>query len=319
MYNVCMHALVTGGAGFIGSHLVDRLLKDGHQVVVLDDFSSGKAENLSHHQDNPNLTIAKKSITDNLNDLFGKHTLDWVFHIAARPRVQESIEDPIGTNEVNITGTLNVLESAKDHGVLRFVFSSSGGAVYGDSDTLPVAEDTLPNPLSPYGLHKLVGEHYCRLYSLVYGMETVSLRYANVYGPRQDPEGAYAGVVPKFISLIQKDIAPTINGDGSQTRDFVYVEDVVEANIKAATATHEHVFGGAFNIGSGQESSINEITQGLIALSGKDLTPTHGPGLIEVRRSVLDITKAKDHLGWEPTVQLPEGLQKTFEYFSQTA
>lgn len=311
-----MHTLVTGGAGFIGSHLVDRLLADGHKVVVLDDFSSGKEHNLAHHQDNPDLTIVKKSITDNLNDLFAKHTFDWVFHIAARPKVQESIEDPIGTNDINVTGTLNLLETAKDHGVMRFVFSSSGGAVYGDTDRLPVTEDTLPNPLSPYGLHKLVGEHYCRLYNLIYGMETVSLRYANVYGPRQDPEGAYAGVVPKFIALIQQDIAPTINGDGNQTRDFVYVGDVVEANIKAATATHTHIFGDVFNIGAGQESSVNEITQHLVMLAGKDLTPKYGPGLIEVRRSVLDVTKAKDHLGWEPQVFLEDGLQKTFDYFS---
>jgi len=219
--------LVTGGAGFIGSHLVDRLLKDGHEAVVIDDFSLGKKENLSAR---PRLKIYKKSICEKLDLIFKQHRFDAVFHLAALPRVQFSIAHPRQSHEANVNGTLNLLIAARDRGVKRFIYSSSS-SVYGNQTILPLVETMTPNPMSPYAFQKLAGEHYCRLFAELYGLETVSLRYFNVYGPRQNPDGAYAGQIPKFFSKLLAGETPVINGDGKQTRDNTYVDDVVEANL----------------------------------------------------------------------------------------
>ena len=307
-----MKYLVTGGAGFIGSHLVDRLLVDGHQVVVLDDFSLGKKENLAKHK---NLKIYKKSICDNLAALFKKHRFDAVFHLAALPRVQFSIAKPRESHEVNVNGTLNLLLAAKEFGVKRFVYSSSS-SVYGNQPTLPLVETMPAKPISPYALQKYVGEEYCRLFHMLYGLETVSLRYFNVYGPRQNPEGAYAGQIPKFFSKLFKNETPVINGDGTQTRDNTYVDDVVEANMKATKTSNSKAFGEAFNIGGGRNTSVNDTTAMILKLVGDKIKPTHGPAVIEPHDTLADTSKAKKILGWEPRTSYEDGLQKTYEYFN---
>ncbi len=306
--------LVTGGAGFIGSHLVDRLLTDGHRVVVLDDFSLGKKENLPKHK---NLKIYKKSICDNLVAIFKKYKFDAVFHLAALPRVQFSIAYPRESHEANINGTLNLLLAAKKFDVKRFVYSSSS-SVYGNQAIMPLVETMPAKPISPYALQKYVGEEYCRLFHLLYDMETISLRYFNVYGARQNPDGAYAGQIPKFFSKLLRGETPVINGDGTQTRDNTYVADVVEANILAGKRVSDTLFGKAFNIGGGQNTSVNETTQRILKLTGSKIKPTHGPAVIEPHDTLADTTKAKKILGWEPKTSYEDGLQATYEYFKKT-
>lgn len=310
-----MKCLVTGGSGFIGSHLVDGLLELGHSVAVLDDFSLGKEENLAHHKSKKNLKVCKKSIVENLSPFFEEHQFQAIFHLAALPRVQFSIKNPKETHEANVNGTLNLLVAAKDAGVKRFVFSSSS-SIYGDQEKLPLTEDMTPNPMSPYALHKLVGEYYCRLFYKIYGLETVSLRYFNVYGPRQNPAGDYACLIPKFIQLIQEGKIPTINGDGKQTRDFTYVTDVVNANILAATTKNNACFSEALNIGGGKNISVNEVTSQIIALSKKKIVPKHGLAVIEPKHTLADVAKASLLLKWQPKVDFEEGLKQTFKYFS---
>jgi len=306
-----MKMCVTGGAGFIGSNLVDRLLKDGHEVVVIDDLSSGKTENLP---ENRNLKFIKKSICDNISKDVDGCTA--VFHLAANPQVQYSIQNPIETNNVNLGGTLNVLDACVKKGVKRFVFSSSC-SVYGDQDRLPYIETMKPNPLSPYALHKLTGEHYCRLFRIIHNMETVSLRYFNVYGPRQNPAGNYACLVPKVITLFHSGKPPLINGDGNQTRDFIFVEDVVEANILAATTRNAAAFGEIFNVGEGIHRSVNEVVSTIKRISGSSIEPIHGPPVIEPRNALADVTKSAKILGWKPRMSFEEGLKKTHEYFTR--
>lgn len=318
--------LVTGGAGFIGSHLVDRLLAEGHEVVVIDDFSLGKKENLAKHKD---LKIYKKSICDNLAVIFKKHKFDAVFHLAALPRVQFSIAKPRESHEANINGTLNLLIAARDAGVKRFVYSSSS-SVYGNQPTMPLVETMTAKPISPYALQKYVGEEYCRLFALLYGMETVSLRYFNVYGPRQNPEGAYSGQIPKFFSKLLKGETPVINGDGRQTRDNTYVDDVVAANIAAALfptrpplygkgeVQEGYIWGEAFNIGGGRNTSVNDTTKMILELVKGSIVPTHGPAVIEPKDTLADTRKAKKILGWEPKTSYEDGLQKTYEYFMKS-
>lgn len=310
-----MTYLVTGGAGFIGSHVVDELLNLGHKVLVIDDFSLGKKENLAQHQDNKNLVVYKKSICSRLTEIFQKNPkIDALFHLAALPRVQFSIEHPIKTHKVNVNGTLNLLESCRQFEIKRFIFSSSC-AVYGNQEALPFTEEMSPNPLCPYGLHKLVGEYYCRLFYQLYDLETISLRYFNVFGPRLDPQGDYACVIPKFTRLIRQGKSPTINGDGKQTRDFIFVSDVVRANLLAAQTQNKDCFGQVFNIGSGQNLSINEIAQRIIKLSGQKIQPRYGPPVVEPRHTLADTQKAKKLLGWQPKISFESGLKKTYDYF----
>ena len=311
-----MTYLVTGGAGFIGSHMVDRLVADGHGVIIVDDFSTGREENIAKYSGKGQVNVCRQSICGSLDNIFQQQKIDAVFHLAALPRVQFSIRNPQATHEANVNGTLNLLEACRKFGVKRFVFSSSS-SVYGDQDTLPLTETMTPNPMSPYALHKLIGEYYCRLYHQLYGLETVSLRYFNVYGARQNPDGDYACLIPKFIFLIAQGETPTINGDGQQTRDFTYVSDVVEANVLAATTAKANCFGEAFNIGAGSGLSVNEVTDTIAKLIGKNITPKHGPAVIEPKHTTADIKKSGGSLRWKPGVEFLVGLKTTYEYFQK--
>ena len=303
-----MKCLVTGGAGFIGSHLVEELLSLNHQVTVIDDLSLGKESNLKK---NKNLKFHKETILNqNIKDIIQGH--DVIFHLAALPRVQFSIQNPILTNEVNIKGTLNLLEAAKQAKIKRFIFTSSS-SVYGNQDKLPLVETMAPNPMSPYALHKLVGEYYCKLYNLIHGMETISLRYFNVYGPRQDPSGGYACLVPKFINMIINNKQPIINGNGNQTRDFTYVKDVVNANIKAALTNNKEAFNQSFNIGASNNISVNQVTDLIVKLAKSKVKPIHGPSVIEPKDTKADIQKAKKLLNWQPETSFEKGLKLTYE------
>jgi len=308
--------LVTGGAGFIGSHLVDRLIKDSDRVVVIDDFSNGSWDNLVQHKGNKKFIVYRKSICDDLSKIFRKHHFDAVFHLAALPRVQFSIAHPRETNETNINGTLNLLLAARDHGVKRFIFSSSS-SVYGNQTNLPFIEAMEPSPISPYALQKLVGEHYCRLFNMLYGLEAISLRYFNVFGPRQNPEGAYSGHIPKFMKAYCLGGRPTINGDGEQTRDTTNVHDVVEANVRAMKTKNKAAFGLAFNVGAGKNYSVNEVTKKIVKLAGSLLWPHHGPAVIEPRNTRANTHLALKMLGWKPTTKLDIGLTEMWAYFSK--
>jgi nucleoside-diphosphate-sugar epimerase len=300
-------ALVTGGAGFIGSHLVDRLIELGYQVVVIDDFSLGKTENLAQHKNNPLLKIYKKSICEDLSSVFKKEKFDTVFHVAAKPSVQYSIDHPVESNDTNINGTLNILNLSKNFGVKRVVFTSSS-AIYGDQRSELLTEDLLPNPMSPYALHKLTGEYYAGLFFRLYGLETISLRYFNVFGPRQDPTNPYSNLIPKFMKFAIDGKVPKINGDGKQKRDFIYVADIIEANILASTTEDKECFGQFFNVGRGKSTTVNEMTKKIFLSAGSDIKPTHGPALIEPRATLASLKKIKKLMGWSPKYTLDEGL-----------
>ena len=308
-----IRCLVTGGAGFIGSHLVDRLLELGYEIIVIDDFSSGKKENLEHHKNNPYLKIFVKNICEkDIIDLFNNISI--VFHVAAIPRVQYSIKYTEETNKININGTLNVLEAARKSGVKRFVYSASSSA-YGDQDKLPLVETMNPNPMSPYALQKLVGEYYCKLYNLLFSMETICLRYFNVYGPRQDPLGGYACLIPKSINFVLNGKSPEIYGDGKQTRDFTYVKDVVEANIIASNTSNKQAFGSIFNIGSGKNLSVNQVVNAII---GKEnIKAEYKPSVIEPKHTLADISKANTILGWNPEYSFNNSIKETIDWFKE--
>lgn len=302
-----MNYLVTGGAGFIGSHLVDRLLVDGNSVTVIDNFSTGKLENLK----NKKVKFFKKDICENLDAIFKNGKFDVVFHLAAIPRVQLSINNPVSTHETNINGTFNLLMTCKKFGIKRFIFSSSS-SVYGNQNILPLVETMNPRLISPYALHKLVGEHYCRLFYMLYEMETISLRYFNVFGPRQNPEGDYANLIPKFFKFLSDNKSPIINGDGEKTRDFTFVADVVNANIQASLCKNKSCYGEVFNIGGGNNFSVNQVAQIIIQLTNSKTRPKHGPSIIEPQDTLADISKAKKLLGWEPKIKFEEGMKITY-------
>jgi UDP-glucose 4-epimerase len=307
-----MKVLVTGGAGFIGSHLVDQLIGLGNEVLVIDDFSSGKESNLIHHKNNKKLVIHKKSICDkDLLPLF--EGVETVYHVAAIPRVQYSIKFPEETNKANIEGTLNILEMSRKAKVRRFIYSASSSA-YGNQPKLPLVETMNPNPMSPYALQKLVGEHYCRLYYLLFGLETISLRYFNVFGPRQDPSGGYACLIPRSIQLVKEGKSPIIRGDGKQTRDFTYVKDIVEANILAGLTNRKEAFGETFNVGNSNNISVNHVV-GLI-IGTKNVKPLHEAPVIEPRDTLADTTKIRNILGWKPKFSFESGLKEAIEYFN---
>jgi UDP-glucose 4-epimerase len=296
-----MKYVVTGGAGFIGSHIAE-MLADVHEVVVFDDFSSGKTENLRGFHDK--VRVIRGSIADLSLMKSAFENADGIFHEAAIASVSKSVDDPLSTNHINITGTLNVLLAARDCGIKKVIFASSS-AVYGDDPTLPKREDMQPSPLSPYAISKLTGEYYCKVFSEMFGVKTVSLRYFNVYGPRQDPSSDYAAVIPKFIDRLLRNERPVIFGDGKQTRDFVYVRDVVRANILAM----ENPATGVFNIGSGSRIDLNFLAKTLSAVTGVDLTPSHEkPRSGDIRDSASDITLARNTLGYEAKYSLAEGL-----------
>ncbi len=294
------NCLVTGGAGFIGSHLVERLLAEGARVTVIDDLSEGKWENLPEHK---NLLKVQASILGNISKHIAENEV--IFHLAAIPRLQRSLDQPWQSNRVNIDGTLKLLLLAKKHKIKKFIFASSS-SVYGNQNRLPFKESMQPAPLVPYSLQKLVGEKYCQMFARVWGLPTISLRYFSVYGPRMNPEGQYALLIPKFIKLIYQDIAPTINGDGRQVRDFTYVSDAIEATILAAKS---YISGEVFNIGFGKSISVNDVAQMINRLMGKNIKPVHGPQVVESKATLSSSEKAREYLGWKPKVDLEKGLK----------
>jgi len=306
--------LVTGGAGFIGSNLVHRLVLEGRSVRVLDNFSTGRQENLASIL--TDIELIEGDIREPATLQRCTQDVDTVFHLAAIPSVPRSIEDPRLSNDNNISGTLNVLIAARDNRVRRLIFASSS-SVYGDTPVMPKHENMTPALLSPYALNKLAGEHYCRLFSALYGLESVSLRYFNVFGPRQNPESEYAAVIPKFITAALQEVPPVIYGDGEQTRDFTFVENVVNANLLAARATR--CSGEVLNIATGERISLNQLTAHLANLTGNRISPQYAKARIgDVRHSLADITLARSFLGYEPSVDLKTGLQKTLEWFQDT-
>jgi len=298
-------AVVTGGAGFIGAHLVEGLANRGYQVIILDDFSTGKKENIDPLLENKYVELIEGSVTEPalLQRLF--QGVDTVFHLAAVPSVPRSIKNPQVSHEVNVTGTLNVLLAARDNRIGKVIYASSS-SVYGDTPTLPQKETMPPNPQSPYAVTKLTGEYYCQVFHKVYALPTACLRYFNVYGPRQDPSSQYAAVVPLFIKRISEGNPPIIFGDGEQTRDFAFVKDVVEANILAAESEQT----GIFNIGRGERVSINQLVRLISQLMGKNIEPAHeGTRQGDVLHSLADISRAGD-FGYQPKYSLEEGLQQ---------
>jgi nucleoside-diphosphate-sugar epimerase len=309
-----MRYMVTGGAGFIGSHTVDELVKRGHGVVVLDDLSSGKEENLAEIRNK--ITFMKGSITDLEAVRKAVHEAEFVLHLAARTSVPRSVKDPLETNRINVDGTLNVLLAARDAKVKRVVFAASSSA-YGETPTLPKVESMHPEPISPYGVTKYVGELYAKTFGRCYGLETVCLRYFNIFGPRQEPNSPYSGVLAKFCTAFLEDSAPVVYGDGEHSRDFTFVENAVQANLLACEAPN--VAGKVFNVGTGTRATLNHTLQLLRQISGRNLEAKYEPAREgDIRDSQADITRARELLGYDPQVSFEEGLQRTFEWYRST-
>jgi UDP-glucose 4-epimerase len=305
-----MKYIVTGGAGFIGSHIVEELSKQKHEVVIVDNLFSGKMENVAPFLEKENVILVNGSITDLalLKKTF--EGADGIFHDAAIASVPYSVAHPLETHDVNVSGTLNVLIAARDCGVKNVVFASSA-AVYGDSPELPKREDRIPETLSPYAVTKLAGEYYCSVFSRLYGVRCVSLRYFNVFGPRQDPSSPYSGVISKFIANTLSHQPLVVFGDGRQTRDFVYVKNVVQANIRAMESKEQ----GVFNIACGKQINLIELADIIVDTSGITVPVTFGPAAEgDVRDSVADISRAREVLGYEPGYTVKAGLEKTIEW-----
>jgi nucleoside-diphosphate-sugar epimerase len=309
-----MRYLVTGGAGFIGSNTVDELVRRGDSVVVLDDLSSGKEDNLAEIRNK--ITFIKGSITDIEVVRKAMHEAEYVLHLAARTSVPRSVKDPIETNKINIDGTLNVLVAAKELKVKRVVFAASSSA-YGETPTLPKVETMQPQPISPYGVTKFVGELYGQTFGRCYGLENVALRYFNIFGPRQDPSSPYSGVLARFCTAFLEETQPLVFGDGEQTRDFTYVENAVQANLLACEAPN--VSGKVFNVGVGGRVSLNGVLRELGKITGKTLEAKYDPPRDgDIRDSQADISQAKEFLGYDPQVSFEEGLARTFEWYRAT-
>ena len=304
-----MRVLVTGGAGFIGSHLVSALLERGDQVVVLDNFSTGRRSNLADLAADVELVEGDLRSYERVHAAMGG--VELVFHQGALPSVPRSVQDPLTTNEVNVGGTLNVLLAARDEGVRRVVFASSS-SVYGDVDGFPRKETQRPQPLSPYGVAKLAAESYCRAFWQVYGLETVALRYFNVFGPRQDPQSQYAAVVPRFIARLLNGEPPVIYGDGNQSRDFTYVGNVVAGNLLAASTPD--VAGQVLNVATGSSRTVNELSAAIQEILGVEIQPIYEPARLgDVEHSAGDISRATRLLGYEPAHSVEEGLTAAIE------
>lgn len=307
-----MKYIVTGGAGFIGSHIAEELVRQGHETVVLDNLFSGKETNLAHIRDR--IAFVRGSVLDLplLEEIFAG--ADGVFHEAAIASVPRSIADPLATNEANVCGTLQVAVAARDCGVRKIVFASSS-SVYGDSPVLPKNEGMTPDPISPYAVSKLAGEQYLNVFSRVYGLPAVSLRYFNVFGPRQDPRSEYAAVIPKFITKILEGKPPVIHGDGTQSRDFTYVRDVVQANMKAMSGDAE----GVFNIACHRRTTLLELARMIMDICGKEVTPLHDPPRAgDVQHSLADIGRAGAAFGYSPEYTLETGLAETIRWFGKS-
>ena len=303
--------LVTGGAGFIGSHIVERLVREGQKVRVIDNLSTGKKKNIEPFLEKTEFVEGDIRDLEPLREAMDG--VDYVLHQAAVASVPRSVKDPLTSNSVNVEGTLNILITARDADVKRVVYASSS-SVYGDTPTLPKHEDMKQEPRSPYAVSKLGGELYCQAFYHIYGLETIALRYFNVFGPRQDPKSQYAAVVPKFITALLHGEPPTIFGDGEQSRDFTYIENVVEANLLAAKASG--VAGEVFNIACGERITINELACMLAEIIGVNIEPEHTPPRSgDVLHSLADISKAKRLLGYEVKVSTPEGLEQTVEWY----
>ncbi|HEY3175157.1 MAG TPA: SDR family oxidoreductase [Candidatus Polarisedimenticolia bacterium] len=309
--------LVTGGGGFIGSHIVERLLSEGHDVRVIDDFSTGRRENLEFSPTSPRwgrLEVMPGDITDMLAARRAVSGAEYVLHQAAIPSVPRSVADPAATNQAGVTGTLNMLITSRDEGVKRFIYASSS-SVYGDSETLPKVETMTPNPLSPYAVSKLAGELYARAFHRLYGLPTIGLRYFNIFGPRQDPTAEYAAVIPKFITAIARGERPVIFGDGGQTRDFNFISNAVDANLCAMTCD-AGAAGGSYNIACGQRISLLDLVASVNAIFGTNLQAEHGDVRAgDVRHSLADISAAGEKLGYRPAVSFQEGLAQTAAWF----
>jgi UDP-N-acetylglucosamine/UDP-N-acetyl-alpha-D-glucosaminouronate 4-epimerase len=307
--------LVTGGAGFIGSHVVEELVRRRESVRVLDNLATGKTENLSAVSGRIDFQNA------DICDLGGitRHFADtrYVIHLAALPSVVRSVEDPLGANEVNVTGTLNVLLAARDAGVKRLVFAASAAA-YGDNPTMPRVETLTPDPLSPYALAKVCGEHYCRVFTKIFGLETVALRFFNIFGPRQNPYSPYTGVLSKFVAAYEEGKTPVIFGDGEQSRDFTYVDNVVDATLRACTAPA--AAGKVINVGVGRSYTLNQTIAVLNGIFGREVKPRYDPPRKgDALHSLADISLARQALGYDPLVSFEEGLGRTVEWFKAEA
>lgn len=303
--------LITGGAGFIGSNIVRKLLKEKEQVRVLDNLSTGRKENLEDvlsqiefiQGDLTHLPTIKKAVD----------SIDYVLHQGAIPSVPRSIEDPLKSTETNVMGTLNLLMASRKAGVKRVVYASSS-SIYGDTPTLPKIEDMSPLPKSPYAVSKLAGEHYCQVFHQVYGLETVSLRYFNIFGPHQNPNSHYAAVIPKFISAILNRISPIVYGDGLQSRDFTYIDNAVKANLQACEA--EGVSGEVFNIACGERYNLLRLIELINSITGTNINPIHQePRKGDVKHSLADISKAKKLLEYNPIVDFEEGIKRTISFY----
>lgn len=305
--------VVTGGGGFIGSHIVEELLRRKQTVKVIDNFSTGKRENVEPLERDAEIIDADLAEDANLSELI--RGADYVIHQAAIPSVPKSILDPMKSHHANVDGTLRLLLASRDAGVKRVIYASSS-SLYGDSPTLPKHEGMMPNPLSPYGAQKFFGEMYCQVFTKAYGLETVSLRYFNVFGPRQDSTSQYSGVLALFIPAVLQGRRPAIYGDGLQSRDFTYVQNVVEANLLACIAPG--VAGEVFNVACGDRITVNSMLQQINKIAGKDISPIYAeprPG--DIKHSQADITRAKERLGYKPQVSFEEGLRHTIDWYRQ--
>ncbi|MBR9853705.1 MAG: SDR family oxidoreductase [Algicola sp.] len=313
--------LVTGGAGFIGSNLCEALLDNGNKVTCLDNFSTGKRENIAHLQSNPNFSLIEGDIR-NLGDCQKAcEGVDYILHEAALGSVPRSINDPITSNEVNVSGFLNMLVAARDAKVKRFVYAASS-STYGDSESLPKVEDKIGKPLSPYAITKYVNELYADIFSKTYGLQTIGLRYFNVFGRKQDPNGAYAAVIPKFVMHLMQHESPVINGDGSFSRDFTYIDNVIEMNVRALTSTNKEAVNTVYNVAFGERTDLNELVGLLKEFLGefdaqiKQIEPKYGPNRQgDVPHSLASIEKAKNLLNYSPKYDMRSGLKEAVNWY----
>ena len=312
-----MKILVTGGAGFIGSNLVEDLLRNQKVsfVRVLDNFATGNSKNLEAFKGNPRYEFIEGDIRDYQACLQACNGMDAISHQAALGSVPRSINDPLTSNEVNITGTLNIFTAAKEKGVKRVVYAASS-STYGDHPGLPKTEDVIGNPLSPYAVTKYVAELYAKVYASVYGMQLIGLRYFNVFGPKQDPNGAYAAVIPLFMKAVLNNEPQLINGDGEHSRDFTYVANAVQANVQAMFTENKEAVNQVYNIAYGEQTSLNELFENIKQVAGSDLAPKYGPERKgDVKHSLADISKASSLLQYHPKFSVKEGLKQTFEWY----
>ncbi len=306
-----MNFLITGGAGFIGSNIAKRLVRDGESVRVIDNFSTGKKNNIDEIKDK--IDVIEGDIRDTESVLKAVKDVDFIIHQAALPSVPRSIKDPVTANDVNVTGTLNLLNAAKNSKIKRFVYASSS-SVYGDTPILPKREDMPPNPQSPYAVTKLTGEYYCSVFYKVYGLPTVSLRYFNVFGPYQDPESQYAAVIPKFINSVLHHNSPVVYGDGEQSRDFTFIDNVVDANI--LSCRNDKSSGKVLNIACGNRYTLNRLLTEVSYLTGNKANPQFiEPRSGDIRHSQADISSARELIGYRPKIDFREGLKRTVEWF----